>query len=167
MARRRRRYYKHKGRWSANIKNINSSINTIANSSFYGFITLCENPAQNDSTVSQQYTVKNVEYNYKISSTNASDLENIQTYIMFVPQGYTITETLPFTHPEWIMAYKYLGGPDASTEYYRLPQKIKTRLSRRLQTGDRIIYMVVGNNDSGNNVQITNRGIIRWWTKAN
>lgn len=174
MARRRtKRYYRKRGKWSANIKTINNNDITATAGSFYGSNVLCTNPQQNDSSVSQQYTVKNVELTHQleVGAGNQNNIESLTGYIMFLPQGYPITETLPNTHPEWIMAYRFYGSPETeSTAYptaFRNPLKVKTRLSRRLQTGDQIIYLIVGNNTSTNNITLTINGIVRWWTKAN
>lgn len=171
MARRiRRRYYRRRtGRWSANISTLREPLTTPTGSgSFYSYSTLCSNPIQVETTVSQQYTVKNTQVQFEFDSLNSSAIENLTAYIMFIPQGYQITETLPNTHPEWIMAMKYYGspGPDANTN--RNPLNIKTRLARRLQTGDGIILLITGYKDNNDTVQGLNfRGVVRWWTKAN
>lgn len=178
--RRTRKYtrYGRKGRWSANIKNItNASITAASNSSFFGDLKLCENPAQNDSTVSQQYTVKNIEMTFEfeiLSTVAAANIESLVGYIMYVPQGMVVTETYPNNHPEYIMAYKFIGSPTIddtlnSTPVVnnRLPVKVKTRLSRRLQTGDKIIFLVTGTNNYSETGNINVNGLIRWWTKAN
>lgn len=167
MARRtRRKYYKRKGRWSANIKNVTLSQTINTSGSFYLSQDLCTNPAQVESTVSQQYTIKNVSYCYKIFSNNTTSVVNLQTYIMFVPQGYTISESLPFTHPEWIMASRFLGGPDEVQTNDRNPQVIRTRLARRLQTGDKIIFLILGEN-AASTASIYIHGLLKWFTKAN
>lgn len=183
MARfRKRRYYKRKGRWSANIKTLtNQDINIQQSGSFYATQDLCVNPVQNDATVSQQYTVKNIELSYEIEDTHdsiaANVIESICVYIMFVPQGMTVTETYPNTHPEYIMAYRFLGSPNVNRGYEggnntnpnpgRLPSKIKTRMARRLQTGDKVIFLLVGYNNSTSANQLKVNGLVRWWTKAN
>lgn len=175
MAKRRyrRRFYK-KGRWSANINNLYAQ--SIFAQSGTGFITidLQTNPAQNNTTVSQQYTVKNVEMTYEVETTlnnSQSILENLQAYIIYVPQGMVVTETLPFNHPEYIMAYRWLGSPNPDSATYpvgRNPLFIKSRLSRRLQTGDKIIFLLIGQNpqESGG-IPMEVRGLVRYWTKAN
>lgn len=189
MARRRyrQRSYRRRGRWSANIKNI-SNIYNIGSGTFYASLDLCTNPAQTDTTVSQQFTVKNTEFSFEIevgnnsatqgSNSTAQVLENLAGYIMFLPQGYTINENLPYTHPEWIMSYRFYGSPSRETEVdgtailynsYAKVYKIRTRLSRRLQTGDKIIFLLTGSNETINNLTVTTQvhGIARWWTKAN
>lgn len=170
---RRRRYYRRKGKWSANIKTLTKSQISVTPGTFFGNTVLCSNPVQSDTTVSQQYTVKNVELSFEIEVSDQYHrvIEGLTSYIMFVPQGYVISETLPNTHPEWIMAYKFLGSPneeyDANTGPYRNPLRVKTRLARRLQTGDSIVLLIVGNNPSNNTFNMEFDGIIRWWTKAN
>ena len=165
----RRKY--NKGRWSANIDNIIEDIVFQAGTSGYSLVTLQRNPVQSSSSVSQQYTVKNIEltYEFEVSDPQSlSAIENLQAYIMYVPQAMTIDETLPFTHPEYIMAYRWLGSPNLdTTQPGRSPLYIKTRLSRRLQTGDKIIFLIIGKNTSASQIISSIRGLVRYWTKAN
>lgn len=172
MAKRRyrRRFYK-KGRWSANINNISAN-NTFAESATsFVSIDLQTNPAQNSNTVSQQYTVKNVEMTYEVETGMYGDtsyVENLQAYIIYVPQGMLVTETLPYNHPEYIMAYRWLGSPNHDTQVSgRNPLYIKSRLSRRLQTGDKIVFLLIGENSSTDGLSVAVRGLVRYWTKAN
>lgn len=183
MARyRRRRIYRRKsGRWSANIKTIkNDSFTAQPNSTGFAVSDLCVNPVQTDSSVSQQYTVKNIELSYEIEVQPASlnDVESLTAYIMYVPQGMDVTEIYPNNHPEYIMAYRFLGSPNVEQEAAgssgakvnpgRLPSKIKTRMARRLQTGDKVILLITWINGSTTNPASLNfNGLIRWWTKAN
>lgn len=174
MARRRiRRYRRRRGRWSANIQRINQSGSAEAASLFGDTVTLAQNPAQSQTTVSQQYTVKNIEVSGQLevqgSTSNAALIEELTYYIMYVPEGYPIGLDLPFTHPEWIMAYKYAGQASHSntTSSLNQPPKIKTRLSRRLNTGDSIIFMYTAQNINTSSFNVKFQGLVRWWTKAN
>lgn len=177
MARRRyrQRSFRRKGRWSANIRTIQKqTLSTSPDSSFYYYETLCTNPAQENTTVSQQFTVKNIELSYELESRSTTNLiENLIVYVMFIPQGYTVTETLPNTHPEWIMAYRFLGSPDYESQATnvlttRMPPKIRSRLARRLQTGDQVIFLITGINTSTTTTeQLDFCGVVRWWSKAN
>lgn len=168
MARKRIRRYRKKGRWSSNIKNVNTTSIQAIPGEFFGYFTLTSNPPQTDNTVSQQYTIKNVEFSFQIETQLDYQIENIVVYIMYLPQGFVITNNLVNEHPEWIMAYRYLGAPDnTDLTNYRYPRKIKTRLSRRLQTGDSIILYLSGYNKNTSNIQVVFHGLIRWWTKAN
>ena len=68
------------------------------------------------------------------------------------------------------MAYYYQGNPavDANNQSLGYKLKIKTRMARRLQTGDRIIYFwKARNTNATNNYGVSVRGLVRWWTKAN
>lgn len=172
---RRRRYrYKNKGKWSVNISEINNEEITALPGNFSGTTTLTTNPAQTNTTVSQIYTVKNFEINFTIDGLNAVALEGITCYIMYVPQGMNVSELYHIQHPEYIMTYKFLGSPTPegsgetgnSFQYYQ-PFRIKTRMARRLQTGDSIILFIKGYNQSTTNHAFNISGLIRWWTKAN
>lgn len=173
---RRRRYYRSKGRWSANIKTLTSrQISVPSNTSFYAIEQLCQNPAQVDTTVSQQYTVKNIELNYELECGAGLQpfIEGLVAYIVYVPQGMTVTETYPNFHPEYIMAMRFLGSPNAddtasgNQQPGRNPLRIKTRLSRRLQTGDSVQLLIIGRNGGTSAGNLDFNGIVRWWTKAN
>lgn len=168
MARRRyRRYRRSKGRWSANIKNIDSTQilpEGISGSS----VDLCLNPPQNDLTVSQQYTVKNIELSVFCDSDESTGyVEGVEHYIMYVPQGMQLSTDYNLQHPEYILAYYYQGNPtfDSTSMGYRL--KIKSRLARRLQTGDKIIYFWKCQREGSTSQTVHLRGLVRWWTKAN
>lgn len=176
----KKKFYRKKGRWSANIRTITNESVTAPSGSFFSTLDLCLNPPQDSATVSQQFTVKNVELSYEIDSDTTDGInfaEALTSYIMFVPQGMTVTETYPNFHPEFIMAMKFLGSPSINNDVSvdpptglntgRNPLRIKTRLARRLQTGDKIILLIVGTNITNTQRTLKYNGIIRWWTKAN
>lgn len=166
----RRKYWKRRsGKWSSNIQNLNLTGTAQPNTRFGDSFTIAQNPAQANTTVSQQYTVKNVEISGYIESTTYSNLKDLTYYIMYVPEGYAVGLDLPYNHPEWIMAYKYIGvGASSSSGSFDQPPRIKTRLSRRLNTGDSIIFLYIGNNTATSGASLlTFRGLVRWWTKAN
>lgn len=178
MARYRRRYRKFRksGRWSTRLTAINVTQLTNGGSGFFIFRTLATNPAQDDNTVSQRFTVKNVNCQVNIewqvagsSPSNGANVENLQHYILYIPQGFTLSENTPFEHPEWIMAHRLLGSPQNDDNPGYLPSRISTRLARKLDTGDRIVYLLLGSNTgaSGTNTTIRVDGLIKLNTKAN
>lgn len=175
MARRRytRRYRRRSSRWSPNIANLLASVAAPADQSFFGTIELATNPVQSNQTVSQTYTVKNVELTFQLElgTGGYSYIENLAGYIMYVPQGMQITVDYPQQHPEYIMAYRFFGSPEyesAATAGIRQPLRVRSRLARKLQTGDSIIFMVVGVNiTNSNSFNVDIHGLVRWWTKAN
>lgn len=173
---RQRRRYRGRSRWSANINELSAQIVSISpNGKWFRDYTLAFNPIQTNTAVTQLYTVKNFEINFTIdipSSENnvLANLEDICAYIMFVPQGMTVTSDYNLLHPEYIMAYKFLGSPnnDYNGQQYQ-PFRIKTRLSRKLQSGDQVKLLLIGNNTS-TSLTISGleiHGVYRWWTKAN
>lgn len=175
MARRKyRRYYRRRsGRWAPNIVKI-SNTNNADVGEFFNAEELARNPAQTSTGVSQAFTCKNFEITFTLETesptSNILSLESITAYIMYVPQGMNVTSSYYAEHPEYIMAYKFIGSPQydgAATGQQYQPFKIKTRLSRKLQTGDSVILFIQGSNDSQNIVPYNIDGIVRWWSKAN
>lgn len=175
MAKYRRRRYGFKkriGKWAPNIVELNNAY-TATSGNFYNEIGLATNPAQSSIGVSQVYTLKNFDITFTIESGNQWDLEGITAYIMFVPQGMNITSEYNIQHPEYIMNYKYLGSPtgSGSTNTAEIQQfqpfKVRTRLSRKLNTGDRIILFIKGYSTATSSISYTINGLVRWWAKAN
>lgn len=177
MARRRyRRYRRRSGRWAPNIVKV-SSTNTASPGEFSNDEDLAVNPIQVNTGVSQTFTVKNLEISFTIEASESSaaitNLEAITAYIMYVPQGMVVNSGYYADHPEYIMAYKYIGSPSGDPvvsgtrgQQYQ-PYKIRTRLSRKLQTGDKIILYIQGSNESNGNLNYNIAGLVRWWSKAN
>lgn len=172
MSRKKRTYknYYRKGRWSANISSITFESIQVEPGSFFTTVLLTQNPIQTTTTVSQQYTVKNIELNATIETDGvAGDIwtEELAIYIMYVPQGMNPGINYAFEHPEYIMNYRYIGSPQIDHNPNYIIPRIKTRLSRRLQTGDSIIAFITGTNQDENSHNVSVRGLVRWWTKAN
>lgn len=173
--RRYRRYRRRSGRWAPNIVKISNTI-LATPGEFSASEDLATNSVQVNTGVSQTFTVKNVEITFNLESGTGSQgyLEALTAYIMFVPQGMTVSSSYYAEHPEYIMAYKYIGSPSSDStggtanygQNYQ-PYRIRTRLSRKLQTGDRIILYVQGSNENTNSVNFNIGGIVRWWSKAN
>lgn len=166
---RRRRYYRKKGIWSSNIYKIQSSGSYASSGNFYNIWKLCENPAQSISSISQKYTVKNIElsYQFEVDTGAVESIESVCCYIMYVPQGMEVTSSFITNHPEYIMGYRFLGSPNDDGDNFRNPLFIKTRLSRTLNTGDEIILMVNGQNQASGSIGFNLNGVVRWWSKAN
>lgn len=175
MARKRyRRYYKRKGRWSSNITNFSFNRTIASNDSFSIAVPLTENTPQIVSGVSQKYTVKNVNLQFMLEGgVNASDntqnnsIENLQLYVLFIPQGYIVTGDTPFQHPEWIMAYRFVGIPVEQNRPGYSSLSIRSSLARKLDTGDGITLLLLGSNASTINTPLKGNGILRFNTKAN
>lgn len=175
MAKTRRRYrtYKRAARWSANLRNITSTtIQTTQLSLFQSNTTLCSNPPQSDDMVTTVYTVKNVEFNGNIEINDEvgyNAITGLVTYIMYVPQGMVVGPDYDVLHPEYILAMKYYGKPTNTSNImpHSNPIRVKTRLARKLQSGDSIILLIKGANRASTPVSLNYSGITRWWTKSN
>lgn len=170
MAKRRyRRFYKRKGKWSTRLTNINVTQQVNGGIQFFVFRTLATNPVQDDNTVSQRFTVKNVQCQIEIQQTGGEQagINFCQQYILFIPQGYQLTADTPYEHPEWIMAHRYLGSPVENDTPYFPAQRFTTRLARKLDTGDRVVYLFSGTNTSQSQSTINVNGVVKLNTKAN
>ena len=177
-----RRYYRRKYRrirWCPNITNIADQggyLNLVANpGDFSNTATLISNPVQSNLTTSQIFTVKNVEVSFNIETVGGGALtylNQLTVYIMFVPQGMNVSQFYHKDHPEYIMAMRYLGNPDndsgnSSQSTGRNAVRVKSRLARKLNTGDTVILYISGLNTDDNTYNYGIYGVIRWWTKAN
>lgn len=174
----RRKYYKRKtARWAPNIAKIRDSI-TATSGEFGANSTLAFNPQQSTGSVSQTYTAKNFDITFTIeagSLNSAAYIEGVTIYIMYVPQGMTVGNDYYQLHPEYILNYKYIGSPagqqggagtTSESQQYQ-PIRVRTRMARKLQTGDQIILYVNGTNTNDQNQTLYIDGLVRWWTKAN
>ena len=167
---RRRKYWKRKsGRWCSNIQELSFAYSPLQGV-WHEKETLMTNPTQTVLGVSQRYTVKNIEMTltFETDSDGTSLFEDLTAYIMYVPQGMVVDESYNIQHPEYIMAYRFIGSPhgdNVSQEFS--PIKIKTRLARKLETGDNIIIFMKGHAQSSTAKVIRINGLVRWWSKAN
>lgn len=164
----KRRYYKSKGRWSSNIQEFNSVGITFSPGQSSGTTTLMTNPIQNTASVSQQFTIKNIELTFSVEESTNGEIEAVTAYIMFVPQGMQVGQDYNIQHPEYIMNYKYIGSPSQDIQNSQAqPIRVRSRLSRRLQTGDSIILFIKATNQGSADRSVNLSGLVRWWTKAN
>ena len=166
---RRRRYTRRRGRWSSNIQEISYAYAPLQGV-WSEAETIMTNPAQSVLGVSQRYTVKNIELTvmFEADSDGTSLFEDLTCYIMYAPQGMVVDTNYNIQHPEYIMAYKFIGNPhgdNVSQEFS--PIKLRTRLARKLDTGDNIIVFIKGTAQSSTPKALRVNGLVRWWSKAN
>ena len=154
--RRRRRFYRSKGRWSSNIQEIPTTTVTSSGIGANAYTqVLAYNPQQTNTTTSQIYTVKNTEVTFSMdfdsTLNDGANIEDITVFVMYVPQGMNVTPQYPNQHPEYILAYRFLGSPQSDIPTSQAqPAKVKTRLARRLQTGDYLLLMIKYNDTRPN-----------------
>lgn len=169
-----RRYYK-KTSWESNLININGSQSATANNNYVIYENLATNPALTPTGITQKFTVKNVKLQVRATATDitsATNFDNFSVYILYVPEGYASAvpgdyANIPFNHPEWIMAYRYIGKPLPDTSTSFLPINISTRLARNLGSGDRIVFLLLGTNNDAFSHTINYKGLASFVTKAN
>lgn len=174
MARKRRtrRYFK-KTKYSSNIFDIGPSDFLLSTTEGWNAtdITLITNPAQDINTTSSVKQIKNVEITMEAEANGSWEgIESIQYYIMFVPEDMVITNQFPMKHPEYIMAYKFYGSPQpeyGDTVVLKTPVRIRSRLARNLNTGDKIVLYIRAANTTNSSKTIQYQGLVRFWTKSN
>lgn len=178
MARTKKTRYYKRARWSSNISEISEDIVNAQPGANCATTTLAFNPIQTNTATSQVYTTKNFEVSFTFelnsdASAIGDKIEDITAYIMYVPQGMNVNASYNIQHPEYIMNYKFIGTPSGDNpeqgQQYQ-PYKLRTRLSRKLNTGDSVILFVKYNNTYTNAVSgkiMEIHGIVRWWTRAN
>lgn len=88
--------------------------------------------------------------------SSANKMSNGRLFIMFKPQGISVTTSYPSEHPEYIMAWRTL---DTSSNLLQTVS-IQSKLKRNLNSGDAVILLfIVANNDSS-------EGTARWTARA-
>ena len=173
--RRYRKYTRRRHIWSSRLQNFSGEQLAAQNVDFVIYYNLCSNPVQTQDTVSQKYTVKNINCQMEIAGPGLEmgSIENLQAFICFIPQGYVPTGTpsayadVPYNHPEWIMAHRYFGSCQNDSVPYYPPLRLRTRLARKLDTGDRIVLIILGKNNYQGTAQIEYQGVVKYVTKAN
>lgn len=168
----RYRKYSRRNRthWSSRMINISKSYNYSGDQTLYASGVLAANPAQSTDTISQKFTVKNVWCQFSVESDtdDVNVVDNLQLFVLFIPQGYSMSNETPYDHPEWIMAQKYIGTANLSNNPGYGPLSVRSRLARTLDTGDSIKWLCIGVGKSGvNTSKVTIKGICRFNTKAN
>jgi hypothetical protein len=149
------------------LKQIDTELTLAPNSTSSGIVDLISNE---DSALSN-VTVRNFTTNLiaEISGENPTNLmlENVQYYVMFLPEGYNTTVNFPFTHPEWILNYSYQGTPNLDTQSLGFNIRRTSKKSRKLRPGDKIILFMLADNESTNERKITMSGLIKYFSKRN
>ena len=175
-----RRYYRrywprsNRVKWSSNFAEGTVRLEIPANNTTTTSASVCKNPVQSVNSVSQPFTTARVTLNIQAVAETpeaAQALGNVKVGIFYVPQGYSVSNSLFIEHPEWLMGYRFLGEPIidiAGSSTIMRPFTVATRLKRRLQTGDSIVLLIAAYNQSATTAySIRFNYTARWWTKAN
>jgi hypothetical protein len=149
------------------LREIVSEVTLAPNSTSSGTVDLITNE---DSALSN-VTVRNFTTNLiaEISGENPTNLniENVQYYVMFLPEGYNATVNFPFIHPEWILNYSYQGTPNPDTEPIGFNIRRTSKKSRKLKPGDKIILFVLALNESAAQRSVKMSGLVKYFSKRN
>lgn len=131
---------------------------TAASGNFNTYIDLISNPTNAGGGLTTGYVETIGRFSIDCTLEGVQSLDNVAMFIMYIPEGYTIQEegntnsSVLNQHPEWIMAYKYLGSPTQSSgdqiNQGCQPTRIRTRVRRNLMTGDRIVLLISGTNSA-------------------
>lgn len=93
---------------------------------------------------------------YVNTSANIA-LGPIVAYIMYVPQGYALTTNTPVDHPEWVLTWRSIDtGLALAGTTYHTNVTMSSSLSRNLNSGDAIKFVMVANNVHASNTYSLN-----------
>lgn len=185
----RRRYtrvVRPKKKWATNMREISLSFPTEQSptADFGLYTTLCVNSSETttQSVVSPTPTIVKTG-NYKVQcdlilSNSAASMTDASVFILYVPEGITLGSTvrevyaaltgLVLRHPEWVLAWRQLGADWIASNSSVQRVTFSSRLKRNLNSGDRVIFALVGKNQTGGAVSSCRlSGFAQFWTCAN
>lgn len=178
MARYYRRRYRTivrapKKKWASNIQQeIIQTTGTATKQ--YGVKTLVQNSSELSSPTPVILKTGNIKIqgDYRVLASTTQGHTDVSLYVMFVPQGFGITEAaaaeaIVSNHPEWIMAWKYLGvNQVSSTKVENCDSfSFSSRLKRNLNSGDTIQLICIARGYDMTGVSVNYAA--QYWTCAN
>jgi hypothetical protein len=101
------------------------------------------------------------------STAGNSAVDNVGYYIMFLPEGYTPAVNFPYTHPEWILNYSYVGTPLADNASVGFNIRKTTRRVRKLKPGDKIVLFVLADCSNTAGATLNINGLVKYYSKRN
>lgn len=140
---------------------------------FLSTMDLITNPGNTTTTGLTGYVETIGRFSIDCTLEGGITLNNVALFVMYIPEGFTVGEDgdLVGQHPEWIMAYKYLGSPtDSSGDTVRQtfqPTRIRSRVRRNLMTGDRIVLVVTGTNSANGTANGTIWAYLKFASRIN
>lgn len=125
----------------------------------------------NDSTETSNLTVRgfNMSLYAEMSSNTVtnSNIEKVQYFIMFIPEGYNVTANLPFTHPEWILNYQFQGTPYNDNQPLGYNIRVNSKRVRKLRPGDQIALYTLATSEQAADQNMAIKGLIKYLSKRN
>jgi hypothetical protein len=126
---------------------------------------------KNDSSETSNLTVRgfNMSLYAEIPNSATSDnlIEKVQWFIMFIPEGYNVTVNLPFTHPEWILNYKFQGNPNGDAQPLGYNLRVNSKKVRKLRPGDQIALYALATSERASESSMAIKGLIKYLSKRN
>jgi len=97
-------------------------------------------PNDNDAEIPRSMLVGNSQLTTTIEAGLNSDMINdLVVALMRVPKDTTVQSNFIDAHPEWVLAYKYIGSPIGTNDAQQFqPIRIRSSKKIRLYTGDSI-----------------------------
>lgn len=178
MARYYRRRYRTivrapKKKWASNIKNTFIQTSGDATKQF-GVVALVQNST--DSTYPTPVILKTgnvkVQGDYRVVTSSTGGHAEVSLYVVFIPEGTSLTtaveaEQVIQNHPEWIMAWRYLGDNQTSSASAENNDRFSfsSRMKRNLNSGDSVRMLCIVNGYAVTSVSVNFTA--QYWTCAN
>lgn len=162
----RRSRRNNNGSFTSVLKEVSKDILLPANATTGGSVDLLTVPIDAQASMTVRNFTTDLVIELQSTTVNAG-YEKMQHYIMFLPEGHTVTPNLPFQHPEWILSYAYQGTPKGDTEQIAYNIRKRSRKSRKLKPGDSIFLFTLGENNTSSTVTINVSGLIKYFSKMN
>lgn len=166
MARARRTFYTARRRtvkWSPHL--LEQQLSITANPGDFGsYQLLAKNTSDNTTPTPSVIKVKNFKVSIDTTLPTVDiSLMYFNAYVIFIPEGVTITPDTPKQHPEWILAWKSINNV---MHTQRDCTVLTSRLARNLNSGD-AVYVLFTGNKAGSTATITLNVVSSYVTRAN
>jgi hypothetical protein len=161
--------------WCPNFFKINYGDNVpAANGTFTASHIVAFNTEESGTTFPRKVRIRNVDLtaNLETMATTSSAFDNVTVAFMKIPQGFSVDNTSDATlvkHPEWVLAYKYIGSPVVTSESQQYqPIRIRSNKSITLYPGDGLYLVVTGTKAATQSVAtIYTNGLVKYFTRVN
>lgn len=145
MARVRRTFYtarRRTAKWSPHLIQELMSVGLDSAGQFGSYQLLSKNTSDNTTPTPSVIKVKNFRVSVDTSTAYSTNyVQYLNAYIIFIPEGVSISKETPTQHPEWILAWKSLNE---ITNTNAQSITLSSRLARNLNSGDAIYLLFTG-----------------------
>lgn len=101
-------------------------------------------PDDDSTNIPRSMLVGNVQLTTTVEAlSNVNSFNNMVIAVMRVPRDTTINSDFIDLHPEWVLAYKYIGSPISISDAQQFqPVRVSSRKKVRLYSGDSVKLIV-------------------------